>query len=361
MGSRGYVKRIIDAYERMFGEFPRTGVQAPMPPGTHPELDEGPECDENETRQYQSLIGMLQWAVTLGRIDIHMAVMTMSPFRASPLKAHLDRVKRIFAYLRSYKASSIRFKTEVPDYSSFKVEEHNWTRTYGDVTEELPSNMPQPLGKPVRISTFVDASLLFDFVTGKSATGVLHLVNKTPIEWYCKKQSTVETATYGSEFTAARVATEQIMDLRYTLRMLGVPIDGPAWMFGDNLSVVLSATIPSSTLKKRWNALAYHRVREAIAAKILHFVHINGNENPADVLTKHLDWRIRSYLLKPIITHYEAPLRGQGEGSNKIPGKQAPEFVKNPELSPKSSSMIHEGLKVKHAGSRSDRDSAETA
>ena len=92
----------------------------------------------------------------------------------------------------------------------------------------------------------------------------------------------METATYGSEFVAARIATEQIMDLRYTLRMFGAPIDGPSWMFGDNLSVVLQSNVPSSSIKKRHNALAYHRVREAVAAGILNFVHINSKQNPAD-------------------------------------------------------------------------------
>eukprot|EP00977_Amphora_coffeiformis_P024241 scaffold15162_cov84-Amphora_coffeaeformis.AAC.1 len=89
---------------------------------------------------------------------------------------------------------------------------------------------------------------------------------------------------------AARQATERIIDLRYTLRSFGVPLDGPAWLFGDNKSVVTSSTIPHSTLGKRWNALSYHRVCEAIAGGWLRFEHIPGTENPADVLTKSLAW-----------------------------------------------------------------------
>ena len=53
------------------------------------------------------------------------------------------------------------------------------------------------------LSHFVDANLYHDIVTGRSVTGILHLVNKTPIEWYSKKQGTVETTTFGSEFVAA--------------------------------------------------------------------------------------------------------------------------------------------------------------
>ena len=76
---------------------------------------------------------------------------------------------------------------------------------------------------------------------------------------------------------------------------------GPSIMFTDNLAVVSSSAIPDNTLKKRHNALSYHRVREAIVAKIIKFYHIDGKENPADVLTKFLDSKTWWHLLKPIL------------------------------------------------------------
>jgi hypothetical protein len=60
-------------------------------------------------------------------------------------------------------------------------------------------------------------NLFHDIITGRSVTGILHLVNKTPIDWYSKKQATVETATYGSEYVAARTCVVQVMDLRLRL------------------------------------------------------------------------------------------------------------------------------------------------
>ena len=106
---------------------------------------------------------------------------------------------------------------------------------------------------------------------------------------------------YGSELVAARIATELIMKLRYTLRMLGVPLDGPALMLGDNMSVVLNTTVPSSVLKKKHLGTSYHRVREAIAAKILRFAHVRSEENLADILTKPLANPIFHYLVRPIL------------------------------------------------------------
>ena len=102
---------------------------------------------------------------------------------------------------------------------------------YGDVKEQLPSDLPAPKGKPVRTTSFIDANLMFCKATGRSATGILHFVQATPIDWYSKRQSTVETATYGSEFVAGRTATDQVIDIWLTLRYMGAPLDGIAWMF----------------------------------------------------------------------------------------------------------------------------------
>ena len=87
---------------------------------------------------------------------------------------------------------------------------------------------------------------------------------------------------------ATKVAVEAIMELRYQLRMVGVPVNGPAILYGDNMSVVLSTSVPSSVLKKKMLALCYHRVREAVAAKIIVYKHIRSERNKADILTKPL-------------------------------------------------------------------------
>ena len=72
--------------------------------------------------------------------------------------------------------------------------------------------------------------------------------------------------------------------------MLGAPLDGPAWMLGDNKSVVTNSTVPQSLLKKRHSAVSYHRVREACAAGDMWLIHTPGRTNVADVLTKYLHW-----------------------------------------------------------------------
>jgi hypothetical protein len=137
--------------------------------------------------------------------------------------------------------------------------------------------------------------------TGKCVTALLHLLNQTPIDWYSKKQSTVETATFGSEFVAARMAIDQIYDIRTTLRYLGVPIRTKSYMFGDNQSVVTNSTMPHSSLNKRHHLLSYHKVREAIAAKYVAFYWKDGSKNPADILSKHWDFASTWPMLQPLL------------------------------------------------------------
>ena len=302
MAPKKYIERMIDTYFQIFGVKPRTVYTSPLEKGDHPELDASDELDLDGIRNYQSLIGGAQWVISLGRFDIATAIMTLSSFRAAPRLGHMERLRRTYGYITRMKQGAIRFCTEVPDYSSIPLPGHSWDKTvYGEVRESVPDNAPKPLGNPLLMSTYVDANLMHDMTSGKSVTAVLHFYNQTPMDFYTKKQGTVETATYGSEYVAARIATEQIMDHRASLRYLGVPLLGATYLFGDNQSVVDSSMKIASKLHKRHVLLSYHRVREAIAAGILHFIHIPGAINPADILSKHWGYTQVKTMLKALL------------------------------------------------------------
>ena len=153
----------------------------------------------------------------------------------------------------------------MPDFSDLQDQEVDWSRTvYGSPKEIIPTDIPQTRGKYVTSVRYVDANLHHDLVTDRAVTAILHIVNGTPTEWYSKRQATVETATYGSEFVATGTAVDQTVDLSYTLMYLGVPIRSKSFMFGDNKSVITRSTIPNSLLSKRHHISAYHRVRETL-------------------------------------------------------------------------------------------------
>jgi hypothetical protein len=87
---------------------------------------------------------------------------------------------------------------------------------------------------------------------------------------------------------ALRIAVELIESLRYKLRMMGIPIVGPCSVLCDNESVVKNSSMPDPVLKRKHNAIAYHRVREASASGMVHIGYIHSSCNHADMLTKPL-------------------------------------------------------------------------
>jgi hypothetical protein len=213
----------------------------------------------------------------------------MSSYNAYPRVGHLEAVYHIFAYIKSHLTSTIVFDPAEPHLNgqSF-APEHDWSEFYHDAEELLPPKIPKPRGMPVTMTCFVDANHAGNILTRRSQTGFIIFVNKAPIIWFSKKQNTIESSTFGSEFNALRIAVEHIEALRYKLRMFGVPIQEPAAVFCDNQSVVTNSTIPHSTLSKKHNSICYHKVREAVASRTIKIGKEDGINNMADLFTKLL-------------------------------------------------------------------------
>ena len=175
-----------------------------------------------------------------------------------------------------------------PTFDPSRFTKVDWSHDYPDAKEAIPHDMPEPRGEPVSMTCFCDADHAGCLQTRRSHTGVIIFVNRAPILWHSKRQNTVETASFGSEFVAMKTAIEMIEALRYKLRMMGVPFEGPTDVFCDNESVVKNVTRPESVLKKKHNAIAYHRCREAQAAGVIRVAWEEGKFNLADLLTKPL-------------------------------------------------------------------------
>ena len=285
--SKTYVSNIIPKFEALFEQNFKQ-IKTPMAEDYHPEIDETPDLSPDDGSKYRSVIGSLNWIVTLGRFDVHYATSVLSRFGMCPKQGHLKAAIRVLCYLKTFPKGRLLFDTSFPATISESGGDYNWDQFYPDACEEVPPDLPTPLSPPVRITAYVDADHAHDVATRRSVTGVMIFLNNCPIRSICKRQMTVETSTYGSELVATKVAVEAIMELRYQLRMVGVPLEGPAMLYGDNMSVVLSTTVPSSVLKKKMLALCYHRIREAIAAKVIVYRHIKSESNLADMLTKPL-------------------------------------------------------------------------
>ena len=225
-------------------------------------------CNELKKRHYLKLKGV-------GPLEYHLGctykkdpdgtlAADIRRFRAQPKKGHLDRAKRIVGYLLFLPDGAIRFRTGEPDLSSLKDQEYDWTRSvYSGACEQIPHDIPKPLGKHGQTTHYVDANLHHDLATGKVVTAVLHFLNQTPIDAY----------------------------------------------------------------SKRHHLVSYHRVREAIAAKYISFHWKDGKSNPADILSKHWEFVTVWPMLKPILFwrgETATQLKGSDRIPSTTPGAEPP-------------------------------------
>ena len=260
----------------------------PFEMGYEPELDETPVLEPSLASWYQSLIGMLRWMVELGRVDIITEVSLMASCMAMPREGHLDMVLHMFAHLRDRYNSRMAFDPSYPDIDMNDFKECDWKQFYGDVKEAIPSNAPEPRGKFVWLRMFVDSDHAGEKRTRRSRSGFFIYLNMAMIQWHSKRQPTLESSVFGAEFVALKNGIETLRGIRYKLRMMGVDIDGPSYVYGDNMSVIYNTSKPESVLKKKSNSICYHTVREAVAMGEALTAHIRSENNPADLATKVL-------------------------------------------------------------------------
>ena len=151
---------------------------------------------------------------------------------AMPRFGHLKEVLNVFAYLKKYHNTKMVFDPTTPAIKSEDFEREDWSYTvYGEngiqPKEEMPPGIPEAREARFIMSLYVDANHAGDHVTRRSRTGFLVFLQRYLIHWSSKKQTLIETSTFGSEFMAMKPATEYIIGLRYKLRMMGIPVVGP--------------------------------------------------------------------------------------------------------------------------------------
>ena len=213
----------------------------------------------------------------------------MASMMALPREGHLRVLYHMFAFLKHRHNGLMVFDPTIPELNENDFKPQDWSATpYNTSPEEVPSNAPTPQGIGFMMRAFVDSDHAGEKVTRRSRTGFIIFLNSAPIYWFSKKQTGIETSSFGSEFIAMKQCCEYIRGLRYKLRMMGIPVEEPTFVFGDNQSVLSNTTAPHSTLQKKSSSIAYHFVREGVARSEWRTTYLNTNYNPADICTKSL-------------------------------------------------------------------------
>jgi hypothetical protein len=299
------VRKADEYYTKEYNMPIKKKVTSPFSPNYRPELDMSDELDEDKATRFQSEIGILRWIVEIGRVDIITEVSLLASHLALPREGHLMQVWHIYCFLRTRHNGCLIFDPTYPEVDLTKFNHgESWKDFYGDVKEPIPPNAPKSRGRDVILRLFVDSDHAGEELTRRSRTGFILYLNMAPILWYSKKQGTVETSVFGAEFVAMKQALEATRGIRYKLRMMGIPIDGPTYVYGDNMSVIHNTQRPESTLKKKSNSICYHFARESVAMGESLTGHVRSEDNPADICTKVIAGGIKRDRLTDMIMYF---------------------------------------------------------
>lgn len=297
---RNSVKHLKENYDQKYS-LPKH-CPNPFVMGYEPELDTSKPLNPDEASYFQSIIGVLRWIVEIGRIDIATEISMLSSFLAYPREGHLEAALHVMGYLRQKHNSRLFLDPTYPVIERANFNDGaDWKEFYHEAEEAKPPNAPPARGKPVDLRMCVDSDHAGDKTTRRSRTGFLIFVNMALIQWMSKKQPTIETSVFGAEFVAMKHGMETLRGLRYKLRMMGVPLTGPSFIYGDNMSVIYNTSRPESTLKKKSNSICYHAVRESVAMGESLTGHISTHLNFADLLTKILYGQKRRDMVEGIL------------------------------------------------------------
>jgi len=222
----------------------------PFKGGNKPEMDVSPELDAEQATYYQSQIGILRWLCEIGRIDILVNVSMLASHLALPQEGHLEAVYHIYSYLRNKHNARMCFDPTYPEIDMGSFKECDWKTFYGNMKEAIPPNAPEVRGKEVDLRLYVDSDHAGEEVTCRSRTGFFIFLNMAPVVWFSKRQPTVEKSVFGAEFVAMKNGMETLRGLQYKLRMMGVPLSGPSFIYCDNMSVIHNTQRPELMLCK---------------------------------------------------------------------------------------------------------------
>ena len=294
ISGKSYAVTAVSVAEQLLGHT-LAKRETPLDPKVNYELPETEPLDAPQHAIYRQLVGMLQWSGILSRIDMTYPSRLLARFTAGPLEQHLDGCKYALGYIKKYPSYILPVSSApIPEDPSSPVKVDDsltqidlFKTIYPDAEETIDhEHNPQPIYRNIPLTCYVDSDWASDKSNRRSVTGYIIYFGSTPIEWSSKAQSMVETSTYSAEFIALKTAVEHVKGIRNSLRSFGIHVTSPTSIRCDNKSVVSNTVIANSTLRNRQVGIAYHMVRECVAADIVRVTHILSGRNRSDFLTK---------------------------------------------------------------------------
>ena len=248
------------------------GARLPIRPSLEPEMFASSSDAKIHTllnvrdhRLYQQIVGAVNWAVLVGRLDVAFALSSLSRFSSAPRRAHMTAAIRMLQYLNKNRGWRIRIEPNefkpLGHIRECQFKTNDWRKNYPDASESpyLDECLPDPRWSELQVSAFSDSDLAHDKVTRRSVTGMVLMAGSTPIIYSAKRQGCISAPTYSAELMAVREATVKVIELHLLMRSLGVAVQSASKLYCDNLGVFQSVGEGESATK-RHTSIAYHLV-----------------------------------------------------------------------------------------------------
>jgi hypothetical protein len=238
-------------------------VSTPAVSAAEKESDEDGTGLPADKAKYMEIVGTLLYATISTRVDISYPVQKLTRHMQEPLKRHMSAAERVLRYLAGTKELGLTFG---------RVHQDEKTKSHLDLV----------------VSAFADADWANDKLDRKSITGWVAKVNGDVVSWASKKQRTVAQSTCEAELYAEAAAINEVLWLRGLLTELGLRVQKPSMILGDNQSTIALSEHGVKSERTKHVDVKYHFITDEISKGAVGVKWVPSAEQQADIFTKAL-------------------------------------------------------------------------
>ena len=253
LSQESYINSLVER----FGLQHATSVTTPLAPGALLTKDRCPatpeEMREVANNNYRELVGSLQYAALATRPDISFAISKLAQFLINPGRAHIEAAHRVLRYVSGTRNRTLNLGGAIPDLAGFT--DSDWG---GDCDDR------------------------------KSISAYVFCLGDAAVSWKTKKQNSVALSSVEAEYMAMCQAAKEAVWLTGLLEDLGIDLEAPPVVYGDNQGALALAQNPVFHPRSKHIDIQYHYTRELVQSQRITIKYIPTNVMLADALTKAL-------------------------------------------------------------------------
>ncbi|GJP37861.1 hypothetical protein CLOM_g22265 [Closterium sp. NIES-68] len=265
MHQHKYISGVVQRYGILEGRTVRTPLPADFK--LRKATEDDVVLEEEEMKEYHSLIGSVMYAAVQTRLDASFGVGQLARVVQQPTAEHLEVARRMVRYLGSTTSAGVQFS--------------------------MAGQLKQPEAEGVKpgslkLTCFTDATWASEDEDCSSIGGFVCMIGGGPVSWRSKKQSEIAQSSAKAEYMALYHGIKEIVSLRKLLEDIGEKQDGPTPLFTNSKGAIGMATNPILNGLNKHMKIKWHWVWQMVKEGVVELHHVKASKQAADFLTKRL-------------------------------------------------------------------------